>query len=550
MSNHIKQIKLPNNETIYDVAVDITATASDDDIVVLTGTNGTNAVAYDAKHAKKGPSTTESTTAGATADVTVTAGDEKKTIKVPKVTVDTYGHTTGLTEQTLSITIPATPTSLKNPEVLTVGAKTYDGSAAVTIEASDLGLSAAMKFIGTTTTEIADGSTDNPITINNVSTTATNGNVVIYGAKEFIWNGSAWEEFGNEGNYKVKQKANSQTATATQTIKSVSQNENGDVTVETQDIIFPVTSVNGKTGPVTIDVPTVNDATLTIQKNGTNIATFTANSASNTTANITVPTKTSELTNDSGFKTTDNNTTYTFATGDSNGQIKVTASDGTKKNVSVKGLGSAAYTASTDYAPSGHVGDSTHVSATEKATWNAKSDFSGSYNDLTNKPTIPKVPSSLPANGGNADTVDNKHASDFATAAQGTKADNALPKTGGTMTGKLQVNAPIFGYNYTNNSNAPAFIFDKPGSYYTGIGANGEQDTILFAPVFNDGWADNHTQKWKFQGDVIVTGNLNGTATNAVNDGNGNSIANTYATKTELNNAIATAVTTALNASY
>ena len=30
---------------------------------------------------------------------------------------------------------------------------------------------------------------------------------------------------------------------------------------------------------------------------------------------------------------------------------------------------------------------------------------SGSYNDLSNKPTIPTVPSSLPANGGNADTV-------------------------------------------------------------------------------------------------------------------------------------------------
>lgn len=35
--------------------------------------------------------------------------------------------------------------------------------------------------------------------------------------------------------------------------------------------------------------------------------------------------------------------------------------------------------------------DSTHrtVTDTEKSTWNAKSDFSGSYNDLTNKPTIP-----------------------------------------------------------------------------------------------------------------------------------------------------------------
>lgn len=30
-----------------------------------------------------------------------------------------------------------------------------------------------------------------------------------------------------------------------------------------------------------------------------------------------------------------------------------------------------------------------HVTASEKNTWNAKSDFSGDYNDLTNKPTIP-----------------------------------------------------------------------------------------------------------------------------------------------------------------
>ena len=39
---------------------------------------------------------------------------------------------------------------------------------------------------------------------------------------------------------------------------------------------------------------------------------------------------------------------------------------------------------------------------------------------LKNKPT------SMPANGGNADTVDGKHAIEFATAAQGAKADTAL----------------------------------------------------------------------------------------------------------------------------
>lgn len=37
--------------------------------------------------------------------------------------------------------------------------------------------------------------------------------------------------------------------------------------------------------------------------------------------------------------------------------------------------------------------DATHrvVTDTEKAAWNAKSNFSGSYNDLTNKPTIPSI---------------------------------------------------------------------------------------------------------------------------------------------------------------
>lgn len=50
-------------------------------------------------------------------------------------------------------------------------------------------------------------------------------------------------------------------------------------------------------------IPTVNNATLTIQKNGTTVKTFTANASTNVTANITVPTKTSELNNDSNFAT-------------------------------------------------------------------------------------------------------------------------------------------------------------------------------------------------------------------------------------------------------
>lgn len=42
--------------------------------------------------------------------------------------------------------------------------------------------------------------------------------------------------------------------------------------------------------------------------------------------------------------------------------------------------------------------DTTHrtVTDTEKESWDSKSDFSGNYNDLEGKPTIPTVPSTLP----------------------------------------------------------------------------------------------------------------------------------------------------------
>ena len=50
-------------------------------------------------------------------------------------------------------------------------------------------------------------------------------------------------------------------------------------------------------------IPTVNNGKLTIQKNGTTVETFTANQNTNTTANITVPIKVSELTNDCGYTT-------------------------------------------------------------------------------------------------------------------------------------------------------------------------------------------------------------------------------------------------------
>lgn len=70
-------------------------------------------------------------------------------------------------------------------------------------------------------------------------------------------------------------------------------------------------------------IPTVNNASLIIQKNGTTVNTFTANASSNVTANIIVPTKTSDITNDSGFLTL------------TNGELQLTNTNARLKDITV-----------------------------------------------------------------------------------------------------------------------------------------------------------------------------------------------------------------------
>lgn len=58
-------------------------------------------------------------------------------------------------------------------------------------------LSGYTTYLGVTTTELTDGSTTNPITIDGKSITAKTGGIANYGAKEFIFNGTVWQEFGD-----------------------------------------------------------------------------------------------------------------------------------------------------------------------------------------------------------------------------------------------------------------------------------------------------------------------------------------------------------------
>lgn len=83
-----------------------------------------------------------------------------------------------------------------NTNIKTVHGKSLIGTGDVTITASDLGLSAALKYCGVTTSALSDGATINPIVISGSNHTATAGCVVFYGDKEYVFNGSSWEELG------------------------------------------------------------------------------------------------------------------------------------------------------------------------------------------------------------------------------------------------------------------------------------------------------------------------------------------------------------------
>ena len=79
---------------------------------------------------------------------------------------------------------------------ITVNGTTYDLKDATARQAI-ADLESYSDYLGVTTTALTDGATTNPVTVNGESVTAKKGNIVNYGSKEFIFNGTAWQEFGD-----------------------------------------------------------------------------------------------------------------------------------------------------------------------------------------------------------------------------------------------------------------------------------------------------------------------------------------------------------------
>lgn len=170
---------------------------------------------------------------------------------------------------------------------------------------------------------------------------------------------STWSYIGAEGPFYTKAETDAIFTPMTRTINSKALT--ADITLTAADVgALPDSTV----------IPTVNDATLTIQKNGTTVQTFTANQATNATANITVPTDTSDLTNGAGYITSAALPTKTS-------DLTNDGSDGTSTYVEADDLATVATT-----------GDYSDLTGTPNLAAVATS---GDYDDLINKPTIPTV---------------------------------------------------------------------------------------------------------------------------------------------------------------
>lgn len=259
------------NQAYVNVGINISAGASDDDVSILSGTAGTNGVSYSASHKKQYGETTVAGTAvsgqtvvgsnkyaSGNTTTTISGYGASATIKIPQFAVNEYGHVTAAADESITITMPAEQSALPNPNALKLQIEggnevTYDGSAAKTfnVTAASLGLSAALKYHGITTTALTDGATTKPIVINSSNHTQETGCVVFYGDKEFVWNGSKWEELGfaiDLSGYKTKQTAVASPSASNTTnafIDTISQDTNGVITPTKKTLAYATTSAVG-----------------------------------------------------------------------------------------------------------------------------------------------------------------------------------------------------------------------------------------------------------------------------------------------------------------
>lgn len=133
--------------------------------------------------------------------------------------------------------LPTATTTAKG--IVQIGSGLSVSNGTISVNISDLGLSSAMHFKGTTTTAMSDGLTTAAVTIDGNLYTPSAGDVVLYSDSEFLWTGSAWERLGRDSSFKTTQTAVSSPSASGSTtafIDTISQNANGVITVTKKNL--------------------------------------------------------------------------------------------------------------------------------------------------------------------------------------------------------------------------------------------------------------------------------------------------------------------------
>ena len=115
------------------------------------------------------------------------------------------------------------------------------------------GLTGAMHFVGTSTTDPAEGAT-----ISGVEEFAS-GDVCLYGNKEYVFNGTSWIELGDEGSYLTKTEASSTYITATKAASDIA-------TAKSEAITEAGTAADTKIADALTNYTTTSDLNTTLDK--------------------------------------------------------------------------------------------------------------------------------------------------------------------------------------------------------------------------------------------------------------------------------------------
>ena len=299
-----------------------------------------------------------------------------------------------------------------------------------------------------------------------------------------------------------------------------------------------VNSVNGFTGVVVLK-------SLKIQKNGTQVGSS-FNGTTDTTIDLSIPTKTSDITNDSGFITADddingNAATATKATNDRLGRQIDTTYVTLAGNETISGKKDFSTAEGLNY--SGIAVGSANKSYN---LWFSDPDKKGipvyntnlSFNPNTNTLSATTFSGALSGNATSATTATNDSAGNNISTTY-------LKKGGDTMTGSLQYNDTTgstfikIGSNNKDTNLMRVYSSDQTyketGAYgfslkYLGTGSGNANKLVLYS---DNGTAATQVEAFNVAQDGVITvgKTIVGTINRAIGDEDGNNIKSTYSTK-------------------